>query len=296
MRIEEVAEKTCRLEIRIEGSGIIFSVYLIQAGGGVVIEPGPTAVVPAILEGMKEAGMSEISLIIPTHIHMDHAGGTGRLAQLFPNARVLSHPESAPHFVDPVRLIRGTRQTYGEDFELCYGAVLPVPWLQVKMVSDGEIVDTGERELCIYHAPGHAPHHIAILDGKTGALFCGEALGMPTDDPLPAAAAPGFDLDASVETMEKLGMLKPSMLLYSHGGVGLSPQWRISRAMESTRNYGEMILQSIKNGEGREEISRKVLEWSSARFPPNWDGDMIRVWLTGMVEGYTIFFRNRGMA
>jgi len=293
--IEEVAEKTYRLETPVPGTGLIFSVYLIHVDGGVLVEPGPTTAIPSIQEGMKRLGMNELSWIIPTHIHMDHSGGTGTLASIYPNANVIAHPRSAFHIVDPTKLVQSTRISYGNDFENIYGPILPVIESRVMVPADGESISAGERELQIVYAPGHAPHHIAIFDMETKCLFCGEALGMATADPLPAAAAPSFDLEDCLNTMDRLKVLKPSILLYSHGGVGLEPQKRISRVIENTQYFAEMIQDLIRNGGDAQSISRKVTEYSSAKFPPEWEEDMIRVWRTGIVEGYTIYFKNKEM-
>ena len=296
MQIEEVAKKTYRLEIPVPGVGLIFSTYLIDVDSGILIEPGPATAIPYIQEAMREVGMHQLSWIIPTHIHMDHGGGTGTLADLFPQAMVVAHPKSARHIIDPTRLVQSTRLTYGDDFETLYGPILPVTESQVKILNDREVISVVDREFQIIYTPGHAPHHIAILDCQTGGLFCGEALGMATDDPLPAAAAPNFDMEDCFQTMRKLKDLQPQILFYSHGGVGLDPDNRIARVIDNTRFYGDLVLESLKKGESPHGISQKVVELASPQFPVEWEEDMVRVWRTGIVEGYTIYFRNMGLA
>ena len=118
---------------------------------------------------------------------------------------------------------------------------------------------------------------------------------MPTIDPLPAAAAPAFDLEQYLNTIEKLESLDPGILFYSHGGVGIEAKKRMRRVMENTRDFGEFILNALKQGENTQSIRQKVIERASAQFPPGWADDMVRVWSTGMSEGYTIYFRNRGL-
>jgi len=295
VHIEEVAERTYRFETPLPGIGLILSVYLINGEEGILVEPGPAAAVPAIQEAMKQIGMSELSWIIPTHLHMDHAGGTGKLAELFPNAQVILHPLSAKHSIDPSRLIQSTRITYGEDFEDRYGPIVPVPEEQVKIPDDGEVITLKDRELQIIYSPGHAPYHISIFDRRTGGLFCGEALGMPTSNPLPAAATPSFDLRACLQTMGKLQSLNPEILFYSHGGVGREPEKLISKAMETTSQMGEVVLQSTKNGDSQDMISQKVIDYGKPVFPPEWEEEMIFVWKTGIIEGYTLYFKKEGL-
>ncbi|MCP4613250.1 MAG: MBL fold metallo-hydrolase, partial [Planctomycetes bacterium] len=295
-QIEEVAEKTYRLETPIPGVGLIFSVYIVDVDGGVLIEPGPTAAVPQIQKGMKQLGIDELSWIIPTHIHMDHAGGTGKLSELYPKAKVVAHPKSKKHIVDPSRLIKSTRKTYGSNFEEIFGPILPVAESRMIIPKDGEIIAISDREFQFMYAPGHAPHHIAIFDRSTGGLFCGEALGMATDDPLPAAAAPSFDLDDCIMTMEKLKALEPKVLCYSHGGVRQKPDKRISKAIDNTRVFGSIIRESLQKGESHQAIGKKIIDHASTRFPPEWGADMVKVWYIGALEGYITYYMKKGVA
>ncbi|MCJ7596314.1 MAG: MBL fold metallo-hydrolase, partial [Desulfobacterales bacterium] len=199
MKIEEVADKTYSVAVQIPRVATPFTVYLICEEEGVLIEPGPTATIPWIQEAMKRLGMADPAYIIPTHIHMDHAGAVGNLVRLFPRARVLLHPRGAKHVVNPSRLIESTKMVFGNDFEDFFGTLLPVPESQVKTPGDGEVISITGRELQVIHTPGHAPHHLSIFDQRTKGLFSGEALGIPVPgaefSPVPAAAPPSFDIE-----------------------------------------------------------------------------------------------------
>ncbi len=294
--VEEVAEKVYRLETPIPGTSTIFAVYLIRESEGVLIEPGPAAALPQIREGMSYLGMKDLAYIIPTHIHMDHAGGTGALAQLFPQATVLVHPAGAKHAVDPSRLIESTKMVFGPDFEALFGKIVPVPESQIKVPEDGEIISVNGRELQIIYAPGHAPHHMVIFDRSVEGLFCGEALGLPGQGdglfPLPAVAPPGFDQELYLETMEMLRQLGPRVLFYSHGGVGREPDTLISMAAESTRVFGDIILKALKEGEPLEAISRRIGEYVANSFGLKVDD----IDLAMIVGGYVLYFNKKGLA
>ena len=133
---------------------------------------------PDIQKAAEELGLSRPEYIIPTHIHLDHAGGLGRLAEVFPETKIVVNRQGAKHMAEPSRLIKSTRMAFGDDFESAYGPILPVPESRLKLVRDGERLAVGSRELLIVHTPGHAGHHIAIFDTKTRGLFCGESLGL----------------------------------------------------------------------------------------------------------------------
>ena len=293
--IEEVADKVYRLETPIPGMTTVFAVYLIKESEEILIEPGPAAAVPSIRDGMSHLGMKNLAYIIPTHIHVDHAGGTGALAQLFPQAKVLVHPSGLKHAVDPSRLIESTKNVFGPDFEASLGAILPVPESQIKVPEDGEVISVNSRELQIIYAPGHAPHHIAIFDRAVKGIFCGEALGLPGEGaepfPLPAVAPPGFDQELYLETMEKLRKLDSQMLFYSHGGIGREPDKLISIAEENTRALGDIILNALKEGEAAEAISRRVGDHVASRFGL----ELSEFDLAMTVAGYTIYFTKKGL-
>ena len=295
VNIEEVAEQTYRIEVPIPKVDTIFAVYLIHEAKGVVIEPGPAATVPSIQEGMKQLGMKELAYIIPTHIHIDHAGAIGSLARLFPHARVMLHPAGAKHAIDPSRLIESTKMAFGDDFENYYGPILPVPESQVMVPGDGETISIDDRELQIIYAPGHASHHMAIFDQKTRGLFCGEALGLPhtgaESSPLPAAAPPSFDIEVYLETMERLRALHPRILFYSHDGIGKNPEELISKAAENTKGFGDIILKALRNGETTEAIGDRVQEYISNHLGINAEG--MDVGMT--TRGFIFYFKKKGL-
>ncbi len=293
--IKEVAHKVYRLETSVPGMNTVFVVYLIPGSEGVLIEPGPAAAIPSIQEGMKQLGMEDLAYIIPTHIHMDHAGGIGTLAELFPEAKVLVHPRGVKHAVDPSRLVNSTKMVFGDDFELRFGPIAPVQESQILVPEDGEIISINGRELQIIYAPGHAPHHMVIFDHSLKGLFCGEALGFPSQGAeiflLPAVAPPSFDQDLYLETIERLRQLEIQMLFYSHGGVELEPDRLISMITENTRTFGDMVLAGLKEGQALEAISRRVVGYFISQYGLKVNETDVEV----IVSGYAIYFNSKGL-
>ena len=291
--VDEVAEGTYRLEMWMPKLHDTFSVYFIKEGGGVLIEPGPAALVPAIQAVLKDLGLTSLEYIIPTHVHLDHAGALGKLAQLFPQAKVVVNPQGARHIIDPSRLIQSTRMAFGEGFETAYGTILPVPEPQVKIVQDEERLSVDSRQLMIIHTPGHAPHHIAIFDTKIKGLFCGEALGLifsAGSPPLPAAAVPSFDAEIYLSNMERLRELQPKLLFYSHGGIGNDPDRLISSAIENTKIVGDAILSALKT-ETEEAVIRNVGDYVWDRFGARLE----EFQLAANVRGFIHYFKKKGL-
>lgn len=292
--IDEVAERTYRLQAEIPGVPAVFSIYLIKETSGVLIEPGPAALIPTIQAAINHLGLSDLEYIIPTHIHVDHGGGVGKLAQLFPQAKVVVHPQGARHVIDPSQLLQGTKMVFGGKFDTAYGAVLPVPESQVKIAQDEERLFVDSRELLIIHTPGHAPHHIAIFDTKVKGLFCGEALGIsysPESPPLPVVAPPSFDAEVYLNSMERLRQLKPNILFYSHDGVGNEPEKLISIAAENTRMLTDATLHAFKTEKTVEAVTRRIGEYIWSQFGIKLD----ELYLTMTVSGYNVYFKKKGL-
>jgi len=131
-----------------------------------LVEPGCTTSATRLLneEGQLGLDMNSVSYIIPTHIHVDHAGGIGFLMQHMPGARAVLHPKGALHMKDPSRVIRGTGLAFGDTWEEHFGPILPVPEDRILVVEDGDAISLGNRNLTTVFTPGHAPHHISVLD------------------------------------------------------------------------------------------------------------------------------------
>jgi len=296
VNIEEVAESIYRLEVRLPGALYVFAVYLIDQGGGILVEPGPASMASPIQEAMKRLGMKGLSYIIPTHIHLDHGGGSGKLAELFPQAKVVLHPRSVKHVLDPSRLIEGTKIAYSDDFESTYGPILPVPESQIVVPEDGEVLDIDGRELQIFYAPGHAHHQIVIFDKKTGGLFCGEALGVPIPGiegfALPGVSVQDFNPDQYLETIGKLKELAPRMLYYSHDGGVREPDKLIDSLAENTQLLRDVTFDGLKNGETVEAIEKRAGELLPGLLSRN-RGAMSS--LEETILGFATYYRRKGL-
>lgn len=250
--------------------------------------------VPDIQKAAAELGLSRPEYIIPTHIHLDHAGGLGKLAEVFPQTKIVLNRQGAKHMVEPSRLIKSTRMAFGDDFEATYGPILPVPESRLKLVRDGDKLKLGGRELLIIHTPGHAAHHIAIFDTKTRGLFCGESLGLiysPGYPPLPAVAPPSFDLELYLDDMKKLKALKPKLLFYSHGTAAREPEKLIDTAVTNTKLVGDLILRDLKAGRSDEAIIKSVGDYLTEHF----DAPLDEYELMSNVSGYIHYFRKKGL-
>jgi glyoxylase-like metal-dependent hydrolase (beta-lactamase superfamily II) len=167
-------------------------------------------------------GPEDLATVVVTHIHLDHAGGVGDIAAVYPAAEVVVHRKGARHLADPSRLMAGARRAYGDALDVLFGALAPVPASRISAVDDVGTVDLGDgRRLDSHYSPGHAKHHVGLIDSLSGDLYVGDAAGVyipETGDLRPATPPPDFDLEVALASLRKFSALRPTRLLFSHYG------------------------------------------------------------------------------
>lgn len=156
--------------------------YLVESEGeAALIDTGTNYTIPYILQVLEQQGLSpeQVKYVIPTHVHLDHAGGAGKLMQHCPNATLVTHAKGAPHMIDPSKLQAGATVVYGEDeFAQHYGDLVPIESERVKGCNDGEVLSLGSRKLTLLNTAGHANHHICIFDDQSHSFFTGDTFGV----------------------------------------------------------------------------------------------------------------------
>lgn len=203
---------------------------VVEAGRAAFIDTGTNHAVPRLLGALEALGLapSAVDWVIPTHVHLDHAGGVGLLMRSLPQARLLVHPRGARHLIDPTALYQGALAVYGEaEMQRSYGQLLGVPAERVDTSTDGQIVSLAGRALLIADTPGHARHHHCIWDARSQAWFTGDTFGlsyrefdhaehgawiMPTSTPVQ------FEPEALLASMERMLARSPRQMFLTHYG------------------------------------------------------------------------------
>lgn len=199
------------------------SVYLVDAERPAVIDTGIGTNVDRILAALDQLGIApdDLAVIAPTHVHLDHAGGAGYLAEACPNATVAVPEIGAPHLVDPSRLVEGTKRAVGDEWQY-YADPVAVPEDRIRAVSDGDVIDLGDRVLTVSDAPGHAPHQAVYHDPDDAVVFVADAAGIyiqSRNELQPTTPVPNFDLEQALDDVAMIESLAPEVLCYPHFGA-----------------------------------------------------------------------------
>jgi len=199
-------------------------VYILDADRPTLVDSGIGTHYERILEALESLDIQprELEAIALTHVHLDHAGGAGFLADACPNATVYVHDIGAPHLVDPSALVDGTKRAVGEMWD-CYTDPEPLSEDRIEEFEAGDTIDLGNSELEAHHVPGHAPHQVVFEDNSQQTVFTADAAGLwvPARETVhPTSPPPNFELDQCLEDVETIRGLEPELLCYPHFGPG----------------------------------------------------------------------------
>jgi glyoxylase-like metal-dependent hydrolase (beta-lactamase superfamily II) len=224
MDITDLGHDVFQIDTRMAGYQGITAGYLIRGSRPCLVETGTAPSAPVVRAALSSLGVdaADLASVVVTHIHLDHAGGAGDIAKMYPAAEIVVHQRGARHLADPSRLMASARAVYGDALDYLFGELRPVPGSRIRALDDIGSVDLGDgRQLSSYYSPGHAKHHVGLLDSLSGDLYVGDAAGVyipETGDLRPATPPPDFDLAVALSSIQLFSSLGPSRLLFSHYG------------------------------------------------------------------------------
>ncbi|HKY01828.1 MAG TPA: MBL fold metallo-hydrolase [Burkholderiales bacterium] len=200
---------------------------IVENGRAAIIDAGTQFSLPAVMRTLadKRIAPEQVDYLILTHIHLDHAGGAGAFMQAFPNARLTVHPRGVFHMVDPSKLIAAVSAVYGEaETYKMYGDIVPVPRGRILPTPDGANLQLAGRTLRFYETMGHARHHVAIHDEKTGWMFAGDTFGLSYRELdegdrqflFPTTSPAHFDPQAYHRSIDLVGRLAADSVYVTH--------------------------------------------------------------------------------
>jgi glyoxylase-like metal-dependent hydrolase (beta-lactamase superfamily II) len=278
--VAEAASGVYRIDLFERGRPGRAAAYLVDGDG-----------VAALIETGARTSIDEESVryLIVTHVHLDHAGGVGALAALWPWARVVVHPSGARHVVDPGRLEASARSVYGERFDEYFGALVPVPEARVWAAEDRARVVVGGRELVLLHTPGHAPHHMVVEDVATRGLFTGDSAGILypalapwglADFQLPTTTPPRFDPEVMARSLDRLAARDPERLYFTHFGAVAPARSYLRACGDEARAWAALALAESTPEGVRAALRRRIQD----RLRASGVGDVEAAWRAADLE------------
>lgn len=221
-----------------------------------LVDVGPAATAGQLFEALERLGIDHLDYVCLTHIHMDHAGAAGHLADHFSGARVVCHPKGVPHIIDPEQLWQGTLKTLG-DTGRAYGRMLPVK--SARIATDRDLASAPFRLL---DTPGHSPHHYAIAAGDF--LFAGEAGGVCLSLPsgaryLRPATPPRFFMQTSLSSIDRLIDAGAATMCYGHLGMHADGRNLLKRHRQQLHFWKETL--SMQAVAGRQTSDLVANQW-----------------------------------
>lgn len=200
---------------------------LVERGHAAFVDTGTNHAVPRLLAALEALGLApaDVDFVIPTHVHLDHAGGAGLLMKSLPRATMLVHPRGARHMIDPLALYMGAQAVYGEEeMQRSYGTLHAVPADRVRSPADDDVIELGGRPLRFIDTPGHARHHHCIWDEASAGWFTGDTFGLSYREHdtargawiLPTSTPVQFDPDALRRSMDRLLARSPRAMYLTH--------------------------------------------------------------------------------
>ena len=249
------------------------AIYLLkQKNKVIIIETGTNYSVPFVKEALSQIGLSfsDVSYVIPTHVHLDHAGGAGLLMMQCQNAALVVHPRGARHLIDPSKLVAGAKAVYGENkFKEYYGEIFPIDANRVIQADDNFILDFDGRELRFIDTPGHARHHFCIWDKATKSMFTGDTFGISYRDLdhqdelyiLPSTSPVQFDPEALIQSINRIMEFKPERVCLTHFSAIKPTKKATNKLIESIHFVSNLAIKYADKNDSESIIYTKMMDY-----------------------------------
>jgi glyoxylase-like metal-dependent hydrolase (beta-lactamase superfamily II) len=271
--IDDLGNDVFAIDTQMAGHAGITSSYLIRGSRPCLIETGTALSAPVVIAALAELGITrnDLATVVVTHIHLDHAGGVGDIAAAYPDAQVVVHEKGARHLADPTKLVASAQRVFGPDMDRLFGPLIATPAQRLTTLGEKGFVDLGDgRRLDTFHNPGHASHHVALVDSHTGDLYTGDAAGVfvpDTAEVRPATPPPDFDLDLALDSLARMRDARPTRLLFSHFGPVTDVELVFDQSEEELRVWVEQVSQAYHAHMDLEHAIAMVKEKDRERHP-----------------------------
>ena len=240
------------------------------------IDTGTAHTVPYLLETLKLKNIppEAVEFVIPTHVHLDHAGGAGVLMDKLPNAQLVIHPYGARHIINPAKLIMGATEVYGaEKFRHSFGEIRAVDEQRVITAEDNTTLELASRTLTFIDTPGHARHHFCVYDEMSEGFFTGDTFGLSyreMDDEngafiMPTTTPVQFDPDAWQDSLTRLLDYHPENMYVTHFGRVTEVERLALELRQDINCYADIARQHSQAHDRGTKITASLTEYLQQR-------------------------------
>ena len=265
------------IDLGFQGTAGTIGAYLLAGDDELaLIETGPSTTRANLETGIRGAGFDirDVTRLIPTHIHLDHAGAAGGLMQDYPAMRITLHPGAAPFLIEPERLVKSATRIYGDRMEELWGGVAGLPAGRVDTVEDGDWLQVAGRSLLVRYTPGHAGTHVSILDEASGTLFTGDTAGArmaPSPYVCPTVPPPEIDLDLWRESVEVMREMRPTQLALTHFGVFTDVDRHLDDVIPNAEAVLAIACEELTAEHSLDDVTSRILDLQRESFAKETD-------------------------
>jgi len=253
---------TDHIDLQFRGSPRVIATAVLPGPDGLaLVDPGPASCLPALEAGLAARGLAlrDVRHLLLTHIHLDHAGAAGAIAERVPAVRVYVHEIGAPHLIDPARLLASATRLYGDQMDVLWGPFLPVPAAQVTALAGGERLQLAGRSFQVAYTPGHAKHHVSYLDEQAGTAYVGDTGGIRVvgDYLIAPTPPPDIDIDVWQQSLDAIDRWQPVSLFLTHFGEVTPARAHLARFRTTLVAQAEAVRAALRSG-GTDEAGRQA--------------------------------------
>ncbi|MBK8420370.1 MBL fold metallo-hydrolase [Candidatus Villigracilis saccharophilus] len=251
------------LDLNFQNKTQAIASYLIRhATGAVLVESGPGSTLSALQAGLAREGLSprDITHVLLTHIHLDHAGAAGWLSRH--GAQVFVHPNGAAHMLNPEKLIASATRIYGDRMDTLWGEFLPVLEQQLTVPQDAEEIAIGNLRFVAVNTPGHAEHHYSYL--FEDLCFSGDVGGVRIPGyPYLRAPMPPPELHFGRwrESIARLRSLKFTRIAPTHFGIFDDVDWHLNELQSKLDASEKWLEETMPADPPVDELRARFVEW-----------------------------------
>jgi len=264
--VTQLSPGTWQISLPFLGEQEIIGSYLLAGENDlVIIDPGPGSMVESLLAAIRDTGFNpqDVTHILATHVHLDHAGATGTLVRLLPRAQVYVHTMGAPHLLDTTKVVQSASRIFGDRMQLLWGNIESTPADRLQVIEGGVFLNVAGRHLEVYYTSGHAIHHVIFFDTDSRKMFVGDTAGVRlpgVDYVRPPTPPPDLDLEAWSESMDLINRLHPNVMYIGHFGGVKNISEHLASLRERLYAWGDFVLKAMREGKNEAEIIALLIE------------------------------------